>query len=101
MIIQGTNNPITITFTETPIDVSVALVDEIHTIKRWNMADLVDSGDALTYTCPISQEESMSWEEGPCWIEVSWTESDGSKHFERSRDDIRFWQDKTVLTEEG
>lgn len=79
MIKQGTNNPITIIFTYTPTDVSVALVNEIQTLKHWAMDDLVDAGDGLTFTCPISQEESMQWEEGPCVVEVRWVDSEGDK----------------------
>ena len=100
MIIQGTNNPITIIFTDTPTDVSVALVNEIQTLKHWAMADLVDAGDGLTFTCPISQEESFGWEEGPCWVEVSWTDADGVKSHERASEYIDFWHDKTILAEE-
>ena len=100
MIIQGTNIPITITFTETPLDVSVALVNEIQIFKRWAMADMVDTGDGLTYQCPITQTESFQWEEGPCWIEVEWTDENGTKQHEKSRDDIIYRKDKTVLEEE-
>lgn len=100
MIIQGTNIPITITFTDTPLDVSVVLVNEIETIKHWTMADMVDSGDGLTYQCPITQAESFLWEEGPCWIEVEWTDENGTKQHEKSRDDIIYRKDKTVLEEE-
>lgn len=101
MIIQGTNKPITVTFTETPISASLALVNEIEVLKRWALVDLVDSGDGLTFKAPVSQEESFGWEEGPCWLELEWlTEEHGEKQHARMRDDIIYRMDKTVLAEE-
>ena len=77
MIKQGSNQPITITFDVHPADVSVSLVNEIATLKHWDMADLIPSSDGISYSAPYTQEESLEWEEGPCEIQVRWVDSAG------------------------
>lgn len=106
MIIQGRNNPIIVEFDTKPIDVSVSLRSEIEEYKHWEMVDLTeDEEDELVYYAPITQEESMSWGEGTCWVEVKWTEEDDDNnvqtHFARAKDYIRYWGDDTILNEEA
>lgn len=77
MIRQGSNEPITITFDIQPADISVSLVNEITTLKHWDMQDLVADPDGISYSAPYTQEESLEWEEGPCEIQVRWVDSAG------------------------
>ena len=98
MIIQGGNSPITIGFDAAPIDISVALVNEIAILKQWNLADL-DTEFGLEYDAPITQQESQQWEEGPCWIEVKWTDSEGTVQQIRQKDEIIRWTDGTIVSD--
>jgi len=106
MINQGSNDPITIVCDVIPIDISVTLHNEIEILKHWAKDDLIASEDRLTYTAPISQEESMAWEEGPCEVEVRWVDRSGDNagivQTEVLRDYIQYQQDQSVLdTEEA
>ena len=105
MIVQGTNIPIKLVFDTIPLDISVALVNEIAVLKHWDLEDLTVSEDGLEYTAPISQEESFYWEEGPCWIEVEWVDSDGDlagqKQHLKARESIIYRKDNTILTTEA
>lgn len=101
MIIQGSNEPITLIFTDMENlpgnDMSISLRNETEEIKHWGMADL-DIADG-TYAAPITQEESKDWPEGPCKIEIKWLDSVGNTVFLRLREEIMSWDDKRILEE--
>lgn len=101
MIIQGSNEPITVTFDIIPADVSITLHNEIQTFKQWNTEELYVSDDGLTYTAPIDQLESYSWEEGPCEIQVRWMDSTGDMagivQTAILRDSIIYSRDQEIL----
>lgn len=104
MIIQGSNTPITFIFSDindTPgDDVSVLLSNRVQTLKRWGASDLVVSEDGLQFSAPVSQEESASWEEGPCVIEMKWLDAETQQTaFLKVRTEIMRWNDETVLVE--
>lgn len=104
MIIQGSNEPIRITFDVVPLDVSVTLSNEIEILKHWDMANLTCSSDNLVFSAPFTQEESMAWEEGPCEIIVRWTDSTGDMagivQTARQSNDIIYCSDRQELSEE-
>ena len=100
MIFQGSDKPITIVFDTVPTNVSVSLVNEITVFKHWNTSDMTVSSDGKTYTCPITQQESMSWEEGPAAVKVKWNSAiDDTQdvQFYTKRDWIIPWPDNTIL----
>ena len=97
MIRQGSNQPIVVTFTSAPESVSINLCNEIRDMKHWSLTDLEPGTDELEYIARYPQEESMGWDEGPCRIEIRWTDSDGIIHREIRHDYISYTQDKTIL----
>lgn len=101
MIKQGTNKPIIIVLDAEPVDIAVTLHNEITTLKHWNIADLIASEDGKTFTAGYTQQESSAWEEGPCEIEVRWTDSDGIVHKREISENIEWTKDNTVLATES
>lgn len=97
MIKQGTNKPIILTFETAPTDLSVTLHNEIQVLKHWAMADMI-SHNGTMLEAPVTQEESFAWEEGPCEIEVRWTDADGIVMKRVIRENIEHTTDDTVLT---
>ena len=106
MIIQGTNNPIYLYFPQPPADIHVTLLNEIEILKQWEYDDLHRVNE-MHYTAPITQDESMNWEEGRCWIEVKWNVSaesessdiSGVVQFGKCQDWIVPWTDKALMTD--
>lgn len=100
MIVQGSNDPIRITFDSEPADVSVTIGNEIRIFKSWSFEDLNRDMDeeGYTYEAPIYQEESLDFDEGPCVIEVKWTEL-GNVQFARVRELIAYSDNREILTE--
>lgn len=100
MIIQGSDKPITIILDTAASNVSVALVNEITELKHWDTTDMVISEDGKSFTCPITQEESMAWEEGPAFVHIKWnsaTDDTQSVQFYMKSDWIVPWPDNTIL----
>ena len=101
MIIQGSNNPITVTFqdiNDVPgSSMSISLRNEIAELAHWSYDNLEVSEDGLTLSAPITQEQSMAWPQGPCVIEIKWLEVNGGTMFARVRDYIGPWRDGTIL----
>lgn len=98
MIMQGGNTPITVTFDERPKDVTVTLYNEIQILKQWIMPELYFDSTGTICTANYAQEESSEWEEGPCEIEIRWTDSSGTVHTKITRDLICYSADKTILS---
>lgn len=101
MIVQGSNEPITITFADEDnipsADMSVSLRNEVREMKHWTFSDITVENDGKTYIVPISQTESMDWDAGPCVIEAKWLNRENLTVFLRLREKIVPWDDKTVL----
>ena len=103
MIIQGSNIPLVIEFDPEDgfsegNDISVSLEIPGYSLKQWDAGDLVyDDLDPNIVKAPISQEESMEWEPGPCKIKVKWIDDDGNTQFAVASDIVKKWEDKTVL----
>lgn len=100
MIIQGSDKPIIIIFDTAATNVSVALVNEITELKHWNTVDMAISEDGKSFTCPITQEESMAWEEGPAAVHIKWnsaTDDTQNVQFYKKREFIVKWPDNTIL----
>jgi len=101
MIIQGTNLPIILEWddiNDAPFsDLSVSLRNEIGELKHWTLDDCVVEDDGLHIECPITQDESMNWEEGPCTIEAKWHDAQQNISHMLVHDQIRYWGDKTNL----
>lgn len=78
VIIQGSNTPITITFsdnTENFTDLHIMLTTETYVLKHWTFDDIVRE-DIYTISCPLTQEETVAFEEGGAILEVKWMEDD-------------------------
>ena len=89
MIIQGSNNPITLTFSEDIADIP-ALVATLwagsgQMIKRWNKSDMGIDGE--TVTLPLAEEETAALSGGAIMLDVKGVDSDGS---------IIFWDEAGV-----
>lgn len=100
MIIQGSDKPIKIIFDTAPTNVSVSLVNEITEFKHWNTADMQVSEDGKVFSCPITQQESMAWEEGPAAVKIKWNSAEDDTQevqFFTKRDWIVPWPDTTIL----
>lgn len=100
MIKQGTNKPIIIVLDAEPVDIAVTLHNEITTLKHWNMADLTAGEDGHTFRADYTQQESAAWEEGPCEIEIRWTDADGIVHKREISENVEWTKDQTVLATE-
>jgi len=101
MIIQGSNEPIVLSFREAenlPASaMSVSLRNERKELKHWSLSDITIEDEGMTYIIPISQQESKEWDEGPCVIEIKWLNAADNTIFLRLRDYIVHWGDKTIL----
>lgn len=100
MIIQGSNTPVLIdVFREDVTDMSVSLRVPGAEVKHWGLDDLTVDDSGLM-VAPITQEESMAWEDGECTIEIKWTDVDGNTNFAIIKEHIVKWGDRTLLSEE-
>lgn len=99
MIVQGSNEPLYIEFIDVndlpADDISISLRNEIEELKHWGKEDVTK--DELTYTAPISQEESIDWPVGPCVIEIKYLDNFGNIIHLREKTKIIPWGDKTIL----
>ena len=100
MIIQGSNQPIVITFDddikENTKDLKVLLYTTSGELKSWTMDDLVIAG--CSATAALTQEETLSFPVGNCYIEIKWLDSAGITQFNKIvQDRIVFRSDKRLL----
>ena len=89
MIIQGSNNPITLTFDESVADIPT-LVATLwagygNMIKRWDKTDMGIDGE--TVTLPLSEEETAALSGGAIMLDVKGVDSDGN---------IVFWDEAGI-----
>lgn len=89
MIIQGSNNPITLTFSEDIADIPTLVATlwagSGQMIKRWNKADMGIDGE--TATLPLTEEETAQLGGGSIALDVKGVDSGGS---------IVFWDEADV-----
>lgn len=101
MIIQGSNEPLRITYrniNDKPrSDISVSLRNETTEFKHWGPLDVLDEDEGMTFVCPIKQEESVEWPEGPCWVEIKWIDAWGNTLFSKIETEILYWGDSRVM----
>lgn len=85
MIIQGTNNPLIFTFSEpmtTISDIEISLYTEGKEAKEWKHWTLADVEiDETQIIAPLKQEETITFPEGKCFIEVKWMNAFGRTEF--------------------
>lgn len=77
-IIQGSNQPIIVTFDNDITDIKdlhVALFSNHEPLKEWYMDDIIIEGN--TATCPLKQAETLSFKRGACTIEIKWMDEEG------------------------
>ena len=88
MIIQGTNNPLIFTFSEpmtTISDIEISLYTEDKEnntqkeLKHWTLDDV--EIDKTQVIAPLRQEETVTFPEGKCFIEVKWMNAFGKTEF--------------------
>lgn len=89
MIIQGSNNPITLTFDESVADIPT-LVATLwagygNMLKRWDKTDMGIDGE--TVTLPLSEEETAALSGGAIMLDVKGVDSDGN---------IVFWDEAGI-----
>lgn len=101
-IIQGSNLPIIIRFSEnvpthTEFEVSLGIAGK--EVKHWSEDDLVISGKDVK--APLTQEETLDLPAGGCTIEAKWLNSAGDTDFiEPIRDKIVARTDRTIMGDE-
>lgn len=103
MIIQGTNNPLVFTFSDTMdtiADIEISLYIETEKgskeLKHWTLQDIeIDENQIIA---PIKQEESIKFPEGKCFIEVKWMNAFGRTEFAKVLSNtITKRVDKTIM----
>ena len=106
MIIQGTNKPLTLTFSDDMSGItafsaalfSLAGLNTATELKSWGMSDVTVAENVITM--PQTEEESMEYIAGPCLLLVKWLDADGVTEFARKvYDEVILWQDATQITE--
>ena len=94
MIIQGSNNPITLTFSEGVADIPTLVATlwegSGQMIKRWNKADMGIDGEVVTL--PLTEEETAALNGGSIALDVKGVDSDGS---------IVFWDEAGIRVKEN
>lgn len=83
MIIQGSNNPITITFdsdlTDIPILVATLWLGRGIMVKRWDKSDMGIDGEIVTL--PLTEEETAQMGGGTIILDVKGLDEDGNTIF--------------------
>ena len=89
MIIQGSNNPITLAFSEDIADIPTLVATlwagSGQMIKRWDKADMGIDGEVVTL--PLTEEETAQLGGGSIALDVKGVDSDGS---------IVFWDEAGI-----
>lgn len=99
MIIQGSNQPITISFDEDmslQSDIEIALFSGSTELKHWSKEDLTIDEDVIQ--APLTQEETMDFPAGSAILEVKWYDTDSMT---QHTDPFRVWisgrKDHTIM----
>lgn len=82
MIIQGTNNPIIFIFPKVISDIKdieISLYTAKKELKHWTLTDVTIEGK--TIQAPLTQEETVTFPIGQCFIEVKWINENGKTEF--------------------
>lgn len=83
MIIQGSNNPITLTFNEAVADIPTLVATlwagSGQMIKRWDKSDMGIDGEVVTL--PLTEEETAALNGGSIALDVKGLDSDGNVVF--------------------
>lgn len=100
MIIQGTNNPIIFTFSDsmsTIADIEISLISSTDKeLKHWTMGE-VEIIDNQVYA-HLRQEESIKFPAGKCYFEVKWMDALGRTNFAKQiPETIMKRTDKTIM----
>lgn len=100
MIIQGSNQPIVIRFGDdiktNVSDLKVSLYTVGKVLKDWNMEDLNISGENAV--AGLTQEETVAFPTGACYIEIKWLDLDGITQFNKIvKDQIVYRSDKRIM----
>ena len=104
MIVQGSNLPVVVRFNR---DVSDIPALEVHmftpdgdVLKHWSLTDV--QIDRELVKAPLTQAETLAFEEGTFILEVKWLDADGKTHFtHRIRDKIVERNDTTLMGSEA
>lgn len=108
MIVQGSNNPLTVQF-----DASVAAMPALvvtlwsdkpglsaEPVKTWTLADMTVAVD--TVTCPITEEETRALPPGYLILEAKGLDGEGATVFwDACAVDVRSRRDKAVRLTQG
>lgn len=91
MIIQGSNTPIVVTFSD-DIATMVSLVATLWTedgqnIKTWNKDDMIPDNDGTTVELPLTEEETREYPVGFVSLEIKGVAENGQ---------ILFWKDAKI-----
>lgn len=76
LIPQGSNSPITLTFTDevNPSAFSAVLVAAGRIVKRWSAANVGAAGNIVIL--PLTETETAAFPEGKALLEVKWLDGD-------------------------
>ena len=103
MIIQSSNEPIILTFTEDAAGLAALRVTlwqgKQRKIREWTLADVIVEGE--TVSCPLTQAETARFPAGPMLLEVKWLDTDGVTEFAETMQIMVCERlDKTVMAPE-
>ena len=85
MIIQSSNVPIVLTFSEDVEnipDIRVTLWHDKQRLKKWTKDTCLF--DERKLFCPLTQQETAGFPAGKCQLEVKWLDADGIPEFART-----------------
>lgn len=106
MIIQGSNNPLVVEFTDSVAEMPALVVTlwrdktgaEPTLVKEWQKADMMVSGDGKSVVCEISDEETAALCPVPHVVEAKGLDAEGKTVFwSACRVDILTRRDKAVI----
>ena len=103
MIIQGANEPVIIKFDS---DIDIPSFKDIHVslvnkhskkiMKHWSKSDITIDG--CFCICPLSQQDTIQFIIGECYIEVKWLDHTGYVCFAKPiNDEVIYRGDRDIM----
>lgn len=84
VIIQGSNRPILITFSEGIPNVFEVELYNSKTVKHWDKDSVILDEDHNRVICSLSQEETLSIKSMEVTLEVKWLDNESLTRFVKS-----------------
>lgn len=103
MIIQGSNLPLMLYFTEdisaiTALEVGLYCREDCSELKHWSLMDVDIMDDGHSIACPLTQQETLHFPAGKCFIETKWLDEDDNTFFAKDMiTNVIKKHDKTIM----